>query len=125
MVLLVDDEDEVTELMATVLNRLGYTSLAVNGPLQALALFSDAPEKFDLVIVDEIMPGMRGTELARRIIGIKDDIPVILVTGYGGIIPEDEVRSSGIRATLTKPVLRDELKAVLDSLSINRKQFQS
>ncbi len=125
MVLLVDDEQEVTELMATVLERLGYTSIAVNSPLQALALFSDAPEKFDIVIVDEIMPGMRGTELARRIIGVKDDIPVILVTGYGSIIPEDEVRSSGIRATLTKPVLRDQLKAILDSLSINRKQFQS
>lgn len=125
MVLLVDDEEEVTELMATVLDRLGYTSLSVNGPLQALALFSDAPERFDIAIVDEIMPGMRGTELARRLIGIKDDIPVILVTGYGSIIPEDEVRSSGIRATLTKPVLRDRLKAILDSLPVSKKQFQS
>jgi CheY-like chemotaxis protein len=78
-----------------------------------------------MVIVDEMMPQMRGTELARQVIQIKDDIPVVLITGYGSLIPEDEVRSSGIRATLTKPVSRDRLKTVLDSLSIHKKSTQS
>lgn len=121
MVLFVDDDEEMTDVVVQTLHRIGYSALAVNDPVHALAVFSSAPERFDAVIVDEIMPVMRGTELARQLIRIKDDLPILLLTGYGGMIPAEEARSSGIRGTLMKPVHMEELKAILQKLSIPMK----
>ncbi len=122
MVLFVDDDHEVVDLMAHIFDRLGYSMIAVDDPRSALALFSSSPEKFDAVIVDEMMPVMRGTQLARQLLRIKDDIPVVLLTGYGAVISEEEARSSGIRVMLTKPIEVGQLKAVLEKLSVRRSQ---
>jgi FixJ family two-component response regulator len=84
--------------------------------MDALALFSRASERFDAVIVDEIMPDLRGTQLAAKLIRMKDDIPIILMTGHGGMISLEMIRKSGVRATLVKPVQRGWLQKVLVGL---------
>jgi CheY-like chemotaxis protein len=83
-------------------------------PHAALSLFAGFPGQFDLVIVDDIMPTMKGTDLITRMLKIKDDVPAVLMTGRGVIIPLEKARSSGARGVLAKPVLKEELKAVLD-----------
>ncbi len=103
-------------MMRQMLRRIGCLSVACNNPLRALKLFSRAPQRFDAVIVDEMMPDLRGTQLAAQMLRIKDDIPVILMTGNGHMITLDDVRASGVRSTLIKPVLKDRLQAVLDHL---------
>jgi CheY-like chemotaxis protein len=116
MILLVDDDKEIANVVLKTLRSLGYVGIAINDPIQALAMFSAVPDRFEAVIVDEIMPGMRGTELTRQLMKAKDDIPVVLLTGYGSLIPVEQALASGIRETLTKPLVREELKEVLDKI---------
>jgi CheY-like chemotaxis protein len=77
---MVDDDGDVCFMLETALHRMGYLVAARTNPIDALALFSDAPERFDAVIIDQMMPELKGTQLARQLLQIKDDIPVILVT---------------------------------------------
>lgn len=115
-ILVVDDDEAVASMIGEMVRRMGCYSVTCNRPLDALALFSRVPERFDAVIVDEIMPGLRGTQLASQILRVKDDVPVILMTGQGHMITLGEVRESGVRATLIKPVLKERLQLVLDGL---------
>jgi CheY-like chemotaxis protein len=115
-ILVIDDDETVVGVTRAMVRRLGYLAVACTRPLEAAALFARVPERFDAVIVDEMMPEIRGTHLAIRILQIKDDIPIILVTGHGDKITLEEVRNSGVRATLIKPVLRDQFQRVLSGL---------
>jgi CheY-like chemotaxis protein len=115
-ILVVDDDEVVSSMIGEMLRRMGYFTVVCNKPTDALALFSRAPERFDAVIVDEIMPGLRGTLVARRLIGMKDDIPIILMTGHGNMVSLEEIRESGVRATLIKPVLKEWLQKALAGL---------
>jgi DNA-binding NtrC family response regulator len=115
-ILVVDDDETIAGMIKQMLHRMGCLSVACNKPLSALTLFSRAPERFDAVIVDEMMPDLRGTQLAARILRVKDDVAVILMTGHGHMITLDDVRTSGVRATLIKPVLKERLEVVLKQL---------
>ena len=103
-------------MLGEMLRRMGYFSVACNKPLDALTLFSRAPERFDAVIVDEIMPDLRGIQLATQLLRVKADIPIILMTGHGNLISLEQVRESGVRATLIKPVFKERLQIVLGGL---------
>jgi DNA-binding NtrC family response regulator len=65
---------------------LGYEPVGFHDSLQALAAFRADPMRFDLVLADEMMPGMTGTALAAALHAIRPDLPVLLMTGYGGPI---------------------------------------
>ncbi len=115
-ILVIDDDEAIASMIGQMLRRMGYFALVCVKPLDALAFYSRAPEKFDAVIVDEMMPDIRGTELAARLLAIKGTIPIILMTGHGDKISLEQVRKSGVRATLIKPVLRDRLEIAVASL---------
>jgi DNA-binding NtrC family response regulator len=115
-ILIVDDNEIVSDMMKQMLRRMDYLSVICNKPTDALSLFSRAPERFDAVIVDEIMPGLRGTELAAELLRIKNDIPIILITGHGSMISLEMIRKSGVKATLIKPVKRAWLQKALTEL---------
>jgi CheY-like chemotaxis protein len=88
----------------------GYRVVAVRDSAEALDLFAGEPAGFDLVITDLTMPKMTGIELARKILEISPDIPVILSTGFNDLIDEGEAKSLGIRELLLKPTDIRELK---------------
>ncbi len=113
-ILVVDDDPALTELMAVMLTKSGYSAQACTDPYNALYLFSRAPERFDAVIVDEMMPGIKGTDLTTRLLEIKEDIPVVLVTGHASKVSLDQIRESGIQAVLMKPVSKERLHDVLE-----------
>ena len=115
-IIVVDDDRDFADMMLTMLTQLGYFVTACDSPRVALHLVSRGPELFDAAIVDEIMPAMKGTELAIELLRIKDDMPVILVTGYGNLIPVDRVRAAGLRAALTKPLLKKDIRKVLSDV---------
>jgi CheY-like chemotaxis protein len=92
-----------------MLQRLGYRVVATESSRDALALFTAAPEDFDLVITDMTMPQMTGEELARRILAIRTDMPIILCTGYSERISSEQARRIGIRAYLMKPLTIEEM----------------
>ncbi len=118
-ILFVDDEVVLVDMGERMLSVLGYRVTAVaNGP-EALKIFRENPDGFDLVITDMTMPGMTGAQLSREILKIKPGFPIILCTGFSELISEGEAKAMGIRRFLMKPVflgtLAGEVRTVLDA----------
>ncbi len=82
---------------------LGYKVVTKTSSLEALETFRADPDGFDLVITDMTMPGLRGEELAREIIALRPDMPIILCTGYSELINETQAREMGISEFVMKP----------------------
>jgi len=81
-ILLIDDEEILVEMGRTMLERLGYKVTVRTSSIDALVTFQNQPDKFDAVITDQTMPVMTGIDLARRVLQIRPDIPIVLCTGY-------------------------------------------
>ncbi|MBK5274755.1 MAG: GAF domain-containing protein [Desulfuromonadales bacterium] len=116
-ILLVDDEEDLVFGTERMLKQLGYKVIARNDPLVALQLFVSAPEQFDLIITDQAMPHMNGTELARELTRIRPDIPVILCTGYDTISSgdTDDIGETAefISELALKPLIRGEIASII------------
>jgi len=112
-ILLIDDEDMILSSVTNALKRLGYDVVTAKDSLEALRLFKDTPDEFDLVITDHTMPKMTGVELAPKLMEIRPDIPIILCTGFSDVIDEQETKAMGIRALLLKPASIKELGPVI------------
>jgi PAS domain S-box-containing protein len=103
-VLLVDDEPAVGEFMAELLGSWGLEVAVVRNPIAAQDLFAADPEHFDLVVTDQTMPRLTGLDLARTLLAMRPELPIVLYSGYADRITETHTRGSGIRAFVTKPV---------------------
>lgn len=112
-ILLVDDEPSVLKTARRIIERYGYYVVAKLSSLESLAMFTAAPDQFDLVITDMAMPDMPGDALAREIIRIRPDIPVMLCTGHSDYMDAETARRSGIRAFVMKPFNRQDLAATI------------
>ncbi len=112
-ILLVDDEEALLLMNARILRRLGYFPVTANGPGHALRMIEEGQE-IDLVLTDLTMPGMSGIELAARLLRIKPELPIVLLTGYGLASSPEELRAQGIRAVLPKPVA---IRALAETLA--------
>jgi CheY-like chemotaxis protein len=86
-----------------MLEKLGYNVVAKSDSLEALDVFRAESGEFDLVITDQTMPKMTGEKLARSILSIRPDIPIILCTGFSETIDADEAKTLGIREFAMKP----------------------
>jgi len=108
-ILVVDDEEALVNLLQQKLTRLGYEVVAHHDSTEALAAFKAAPHRFDLVITDQTMPRLTGVDLAREILRLRPDTPIILCSGAGsGFVPTDP-RRSNVRECVLKPVHFGEL----------------
>jgi PAS domain S-box-containing protein len=118
-ILFIDDEERVAEMAKDMLERLGYHVTVRTNSSEALGTFQNFTNQFDLVITDQTMPGMTGTDIAKRMLQIRHDIPIILCTGYSAIISEEEAKSFGIREYALKPLskknLAELIRKVLDA----------
>ncbi len=112
-ILFVDDEPELAHLSNEMLTDLGYRVTSLTSPLKALELFRDDPRQFDLVITDQTMPDMTGTELARALLAIRPDIPIVLSTGFAEATSLEEIEKIGIRDTIIKPIVQRYLSAII------------
>jgi len=80
-ILFVDDEADILDVCGEMLKNLGYEIISSSVSKEALKLFQNQPEKFDLLITDMTMPEMSGKRMALEILKIRPDIPVIVITG--------------------------------------------
>ncbi len=122
-ILFIDDEEILAKMGQTMLERLGYKVTVQMNSIEALAVFKDQPEAFDLVITDQTMPGMTGFDLARRMLQIRPDLPIILCTGYSSQISEDKVRSYGIKGFALKPLARKNIAVLIRKILDEGKSF--
>jgi len=117
-ILLVDDEPAISSLEKKILERLGYTVSERTSSFDALEAFRANPDRYDLVISDMSMPHMTGEVLAREMLSIRPNLPIIICTGFSERMNEDLAREIGIKGFLMKPVtisaLTHEVRRVLD-----------
>ncbi len=112
-ILFVDDEDFQADIGKRMLERLGYRVTAKTNSVEALDLFRQTPDEFDLVITDMTMPDMTGDVLARELISIRPDIPIIVCTGYSARINPDIIKEIGIKAMAMKPVVMKDIAQMI------------
>ncbi len=104
LILLVEDNQLVLESTADILRSLGYRVSGHTPPLKALEEFRASPGVYSLLLTDESMPVLRGTELAEKIRAIRPDLPVLICTGYA-----DAPVETSMHKWLQKPVGREVL----------------
>lgn len=112
-IMIVDDERALVELAEEISAGLGYEPVGFMSSSAALRALQDAPQRFDLILTDESMPDLQGTDLAREIRRIRPDIPVIVMSGYGGSQLGNRAAEIGVNAVLRKPLHSRELAEAL------------
>jgi len=112
-VLLVDDEEPLVDMTAEVLGQLGYEAVPFSDARAALAAFEQSPQAFEVVVTDEVMPALTGTELARRVRHLRPELPVVLLSGYSGPILAQRAHGAGVSELLQKPLHSRALAAAL------------
>lgn len=119
VVIYVDDEEALVFLVTRILERHGYEVLGFNQPKHALAELAKNPGRIDALISDLAMPGMTGFDVAREALALRDDLPVVLVSGY--IRPQDTAAAQtiGVRRIILKPDTVDALASSLHELLSN------
>jgi len=123
-ILFVDDEDFQADIGQKMLTRLGYRVTARTSSAEALEVFRQNPDEFDLVITDMTMPTMTGDVLARKLLAIRPDIPIIACTGYSEKISPEIIQEIGIKELAMKPVVMTDIaqmiRRVLDAAIAQR-----
>ena len=107
-ILFVDDEAFQVDIGKQILERLGYRVVTETSSLEALEYFRAKPHDIDLVVTDMTMPDMTGDDLAKRILELRSDIPILLCTGYSEQITQEKAREIGIRGFALKPMVTEQ-----------------
>ena len=124
-ILFVDDDAALARLGKKVLERLGYQVTMTTSVLEAIAAVRDQPERFALVITDLTMPVMDGIQLGSELLQIQPRLPIILRTGYSGVMTAAKTQELGFQGLLSKPgtarTLGEEVHRVLQQAAATRK----
>jgi CheY-like chemotaxis protein len=99
--------------MQLMLENLGYKITARTSSIEALELFRNNPDAFDLIITDMTMPNMTGKDLAKELMTIRLDIPIIICTGFSEKINERSAEEMGINAFVMKPIVMSQIASTI------------
>ncbi len=113
-ILYVDDDEALADMVRETLQRAGYDVATDGDTERVLKGFARDPDRYDVAILDHLMPRMKGLELAQWLLLNRRDLPILLVTGYPDLISLEEAKGAGIREVLMKPLTRQALFAALD-----------
>ncbi len=117
-VLVVDDEQMIIDVSTSLLAKIGYNLLTAAGGKEALEIYKAYKHKIDLVILDMIMPDMRGSETFDQLKGINPDVKVLLASGYSIDGQATEILKRGCSGFIQKPFniksLSQKLREILD-----------
>ncbi len=102
-ILLVDDEEEIISFGKEMLSRLGYQVTSFNSSREALEAFRQSPNEFELIITDQTMPELTGLDLAQRIMAIRPEMAILLISGYSVQVDAESCRAMGLSGYLKKP----------------------
>jgi PAS domain S-box-containing protein len=120
-VMIVDDERALVMCAEETLAALGYEPSGFDSSAAALQAFSADPDRFDLVLTDETMPDLSGSDLAREIRRLRSDIPIILMSGYSGARLTERAHAACVNEVLRKPLVsRDIAEPLARALGARR-----
>jgi signal transduction histidine kinase len=110
-VLLVEDEIAILRMVERLLKQLGYQVLAVQSPLEAIAMAKRHPEKIDVLLTDVVMPELNGKDLADRLRNLFPELRVLFMSGYtANIILHRGILDKDV-SMIQKPFSKKELSA--------------
>lgn len=119
-ILFVDDEEALRNLAELMFNYLGYSIQACSTGKEALQILEEKGNTIDLVITDQSMPQMPGTELAETIHTLYPGLPVILCTGYSSIVDKEKAMAMGLEGFLMKPLSINKLACEIRKVFANK-----
>ena len=112
-ILLVDDEEQILKLEEIMLTKLGYQIKVCSNGLEALEIFKNNPDAFDIIITDQTMPILSGDKLISELKKIRPRVPVILCSGNDQIINTTGMKDLAIASIVKKPILIEDLAAAI------------
>jgi PAS domain S-box-containing protein len=115
-ILLVDDEESIIKMVSQGLGGIGFNVIPCSNGLVGLETFLSNPSRIDLVITDQSMPQMTGSQMAKRMLEIRPDLPIILCTGFSESITAESAKELGIAEYINKPYSFAKLAIVMKSL---------
>ena len=122
-ILFVDDEQMLVEMAEDMLTSLGYKVTCISNSLEALQFVKEKGNDIDLLITDQTMPGLTGIELAKEVLKVRKNIPIILCTGFSSELNPERAASIGINSSMMKPFRISEIgKAIRDALDKKRER---
>jgi len=117
-ILLVDDDESLLSIAKLMLNSLGYEVISESISNKALETFKSNPAHFDLLMTDQSMPNMSGSELITEILKVRPDMPIVLCSGYSTKVSEENYKDKSTNTYLGKPysmkLLSEAVRKVLD-----------
>jgi nitrogen-specific signal transduction histidine kinase/ActR/RegA family two-component response regulator len=111
--MIVDDERALVVLAEETLAELGYEPAGFDSSVAALRAFRAAPQRFDLVLTDEAMPELSGTELVREIRRLRYELPIVMMSGHSDAQLVDRAHAAGVGEVLRKPLVRRDIAEAL------------
>jgi signal transduction histidine kinase/ActR/RegA family two-component response regulator len=112
-ILFVDDEPEITFMGKKMLENLGYRVSVTSNSISAFEEFKKDPDRYSLLVTDQSMPNISGTELAMMMKKIRPGLRVIIITGYADNLSEETLSQSGISEVILKPMILDDFSKVI------------
>ena len=112
-VLFVDDEGQIVDAIGEGLNDFGYEVIGVKDSFEALNIFRANPKIFDIIIIDQTMPGLLGSDLGKEIMKIRKEIPIIICTGYSDNLDRERAMKMGFREFVVKPTTSANLALLI------------
>lgn len=103
-ILVVDDDELVSEYLGALLEAESYDVTVLNEPAAALDYFKAHPDDFDLIVTDQVMPGLTGVEIAQSMLSVRPNLPILLITGYSEKISAENAESFGLSGFFPKPI---------------------
>lgn len=115
-ILVVDDEEAVLKTISQSLTVLGYTVITAENGMKAVGIYHKRWAEIDGVLLDYLMPEMDGVDVFREMKEINPDVKVLLITGYGYSVDQQQIRALGVKDIVPKPVDMMTLSQILSEL---------
>jgi len=109
-ILVVDDDENIREIIREILSMAGHHVVLSSDGEEALRLFYD--QEFDLVMTDLGMPGISGWDVTRKIKGTHPEKPVVIISGWGAQLSEEEIKTNKVDLVVSKPFSLDQILQV-------------
>jgi len=108
-VLIVDDEKSITSLFSNLVSEMGLEYSAFSNPIDALEYYHQHSDEITLILTDETMPSMKGSEMVKKIRETNSTVPIIICSGYNETLQDMKQQDLGINDYCSKPVNLERL----------------
>lgn len=120
-ILVVDDENSIAIFLQQLLHKYNYKVTYTTSSKHALEIFENSASDIDLIITDQTMPEISGTEMIKQMFRIKPNIPVILCSGYSENINEKSALDMGCTKYMEKPInSKKMIQALYNILNVKK-----